>query len=151
MYTNHTGKSTTLRCATGDETPSAGTAYIGGYNIAHYPIEVRRLTGYSPQHDALHENLSAREALEFYGAIRGIPANRMDKMVSFLIDRLSLTEYADRPAGTYSGGNKRKCSVAIALVGNPPVVFLVCHLWSMHVDLCARMICGSLIAVPVCI
>jgi ATP-binding cassette subfamily A (ABC1) protein 3 len=121
---NGAGKTTTLKILTGDVTPSQGKAYIGGYDIAHYPAQVRRLMGYCPQFDAIFDLLTARETLYFYGKIRGIPANRMKTMVAFLIDRLSLTEYADRPAGTYSGGNKRKLSVAIALIGNPPVVFL---------------------------
>lgn len=107
-----------------DVTPSQGRAYIGGYDISMYPAKVKRLLGYCPQFDALHENMTARESLYFYGTIRGIAANKLDRMVAYLIDRLSLTEYADRPCGTYSGGNKRKLSVGIALIGNPPVVFL---------------------------
>ena len=68
--------------------------------------------------------MTSREVLRFYGQIRGISDAQIERMVSYLFDRLSLTEYADRPCGTYSGGNKRKLSVAIALIGNPPVVFL---------------------------
>jgi ABC-type nitrate/sulfonate/bicarbonate transport system ATPase subunit len=82
------------------------------------------VVGYCPQFDALHENLTAAETLTFYGRIRGIPEFKLPSMVAYLIDRLSLGEYANRKAGTYSGGNKRKLSVAIALIGNPPVVFL---------------------------
>ena len=121
---NGAGKTTTLKMMTGDVTPTQGQAFIGGYSIAHYPTAVRRLMGYCPQHDALFDLLTARETLRFYGTIRGIPADKMEKMITFLIDRLSLTEFANRPCGTYSGGNKRKLSVAIALVGNPPCVFL---------------------------
>jgi len=121
---NGAGKTTTLKILTGDVTPSKGRAFIGGYDIAQYPVEVRRLMGYCPQFDALSENLTARETLQFYGKIRGIPEEQIGRMVAFLIDRLSLTEYADRPCGRYSGGNKRKLSVAIALIGNPAVVFL---------------------------
>lgn len=46
-------------------------------------------------------------------------------MVNAALDKLGLTEYADKTSGTFSGGNKRKLSTAIALLGNPPVVFLV--------------------------
>lgn len=117
-------KTTTIKILTGDVIPTQGSAYIAGYNIATYPRQVRRLMGYCPQFDALHEAMTAREALRFYGKIRGIAPTKMDKMVNFLLNRLSLMQYADRPCGTYSGGNKRKLSVAIALIGNPPVVFL---------------------------
>jgi ABC-type multidrug transport system ATPase subunit len=74
----------------------------------------------------LHDLLTAKEHLEFYGRIRGVPDEKLDGMVNLLIKRLTLDQDDQhlRPAGTYSGGNKRKLSVAIALIGNPPVVFL---------------------------
>jgi len=97
---------------------------LGGFDLATQPDEVRQLMGYCPQFDALHEQLTARESLMFYGRLRGVPESKLGDMVRFLIERLTLQEYADRPAGTYSGGNKRKLSVAIALIGNPKVVFL---------------------------
>lgn len=80
--------------------------------------------GYCPQFDALHDLLTGTEHLKFYGRIRGVPEASLEKMSRSLLEGLTLTEFADRPAGTYSGGNKRKLSVAIALIGNPPVVFL---------------------------
>jgi ABC-type multidrug transport system ATPase subunit len=125
---NSLGKTTTLKILTGDEVASSGAAYVGGDNMANTSLTTVRTRGtcfgYCPQFDALHDNLTARETLQFYGRIRGIPEERLNEMVEFLIGRLSLNKYADRPAGTYSGGNKRKLSVAIALIGNPPVVFL---------------------------
>jgi len=82
--------------------------------------------GYCPQFDAIHELLTAQEHLEFYGRIRGVPEEKLLGMVDLLLKRLTLDQDGQhlRPAGTYSGGNKRKLSVAIALIGNPPVVFL---------------------------
>eukprot|EP00457_Paulinella_chromatophora_P000227 gb/GEZN01000227.1/.p1 GENE.gb/GEZN01000227.1/~~gb/GEZN01000227.1/.p1 ORF type:complete len:1777 (-),score=227.45 gb/GEZN01000227.1/:107-5437(-) len=121
---NGAGKTTALRMITGDEIPTAGTALLNGLDIASHGQEVRSMMGYCPQFDALHTNLTAVEHLEFYGRIRGVSERQLGPMVSYLIDRLNLREYADRLAGTYSGGNKRKLSVAIALVGDPPVVFL---------------------------
>lgn len=121
---NGAGKTTTLKILTGDVLPTAGAATIGGLDIVQHPRRVRQLLGYCPQFDALYEHLSAQETLEFFGRIRGVPESKLKRMVGYLIDRLTLTEYAQRPAGTYSGGNKRKLSVAIALVGDPAVVFL---------------------------
>jgi ATP-binding cassette subfamily A (ABC1) protein 3 len=121
---NGAGKTTALRMLSGDETPSAGRASLGGLDIATHPYEVRRLIGYCPQFDALFDLLTGREHLFFYGRVRGVPAQRLPLMVDALLQRLTLDEFADRAAGTYSGGNKRKLSVAIALIGNPPVVFL---------------------------
>jgi len=108
----------------GDEIPTSGKAFLGGFNIATQPDEVHQLMGYCPQFDALHDLLTSRETLTFYGRLRGVPEENLYQMVDYLINRLSLNEYADNPAGTYSGGNKRKLSVAIALIGNPKVVFL---------------------------
>ena len=59
-----------------------------------------------------------------YGRLRGLPEYEVGNTVAELIERLGLTEYANRQAGTYSGGNKRKLSTAIALIGDPPIVFL---------------------------
>ena len=59
-----------------------------------------------------------------YGRLRGIPEYEVGNTVAELIERLGLTQHANRLAGTYSGGNKRKLSTAIALIGDPPIVFL---------------------------
>lgn len=59
-----------------------------------------------------------------YARLRGVPEIEVNALVAHLIRRLDLTQYADKPSHTYSGGNKRKLSTAIALIGNPPLVLL---------------------------
>ena len=59
-----------------------------------------------------------------YGRLRGIPQDELPAIIDSLLVRLGLVELQHRQAGTYSGGNKRKLSTAIALIGDPPVVFL---------------------------
>jgi ABC-type multidrug transport system ATPase subunit len=76
------------------------------------------------QFDALFELLSGREHLQLYARIKGISEVDIDRLVEGKIAEMGLTEYADRAAGTYSGGNKRKLSVAIAMIGDPSIVFL---------------------------
>ena len=66
-----------------------------------------------------------REHLTLYARLRGLDKSSVQKYVQWGIKRLGLSAYADRISATYSGGNKRKLSTAIALVGNPSVVFLV--------------------------
>ncbi len=56
--------------------------------------------------------------------MKGIPKDKSPKMIDRIIERMNLTQYKDKCAGTYSGGNKRKLSVALALLGNPPIIFL---------------------------
>jgi ATP-binding cassette, subfamily A (ABC1), member 3 len=82
------------------------------------------LIGYCPQFDAILENLTAREHLELFAAIKGIPTNKIKKLVDDKLDELNLRKFENVQAGTYSGGNKRKLSVAMALIGNPPIIFL---------------------------
>ena len=68
--------------------------------------------------------MTGREHLVMYGRLRGISDQEMGDIVNFLLERLGLIEIQHRQAGTYSGGNKRKLSTAIALIGDPPIVFL---------------------------
>ena len=120
---NGAGKTTTMSCLTGDVTVSLGTAFVNGIPITKQSA-LRRFIGFCPQFDALFDQLTAREHLKFYGRIKGLKGTELRHQVVMLLDVLSLNQYADRKAGTYSGGNKRKLSVAIAMIGNPPIVFL---------------------------
>lgn len=84
----------------------------------------RKYIGYCPQFDALLELLTSKEHLELYAAIKGIPSNLVEKLVDQKIKEMDLTKFRNICAGTYSGGNKRKLSVALAMLGNPPICFL---------------------------
>jgi len=108
----------------GDILPSSGSASLAGFDIVRQQLQVRRLLGYCPQFDALLDLLSAREHLELYARIKGVPEADLRRVVERQLDEFDLREYAGKLAGTLSGGNKRKLSVAIALIGDPPVVFL---------------------------
>ncbi|KAK7471775.1 hypothetical protein BaRGS_00035597 [Batillaria attramentaria] len=80
--------------------------------------------GYCPQFDAIHELMTARETLTMYARIRGLQSADIGRVVNHLIDILTLSPYADNLARTYSGGNRRKLSTAIALVGHPHFILL---------------------------
>jgi len=120
---NGAGKTTTLACLTGERAITYGDAYINGTSISHQTT-VRRFVGYCPQFDALFPLLTGREHLSFYGRVKGLTGTELQTQIAMLLNVLSLNKYANRRAGTYSGGNKRKLSVAIAMIGNPPIVFL---------------------------
>uniref|UniRef100_A0A4W5PCT7 ATP-binding cassette sub-family A member 2 n=1 Tax=Hucho hucho TaxID=62062 RepID=A0A4W5PCT7_9TELE len=121
---NGAGKTTTFKMLTGDESTTGGEAFIGGSSILKELLRVQQSIGYCPQFDALFEDLTAREHLELYTRLRGIPWKDEERVVSWALEKLELSKYADKPAGTYSGGNKRKLSTAIALIGYPSLVFL---------------------------
>ncbi|KAL4157382.1 hypothetical protein PRNP1_006405 [Phytophthora ramorum] len=121
---NGAGKTTTMKMLTGDVQPSHGTATLGGFDILSQQIEVRRQIGYCPQFDALFDLLTVREHLELFGAIKGIPQSSLDRVVMEKIQQLNLGDFEHKLAGSLSGGNKRKLSVAIAMIGNPAIIFL---------------------------
>merc|ERR1719263_2039278 len=68
--------------------------------------------------------MTARETLFMFARLKNLPESQIPTIVQDLLERVTLTPYADRVCGSYSGGNKRKLSLAVALVGSPAVVFL---------------------------
>ena len=84
----------------------------------------RKLIGYCPQVDAIFPLLSVLEHLEFYAKVKGIPERKREKVIEKAIKDLNLSDHRDKCAGTLSGGNKRKLSVAMATIGNPPIILL---------------------------
>ena len=68
--------------------------------------------------------MTVKEHLQFYARVKGIPEEKRVKAVQKAIDDLNLTDHIHKPAGTLSGGNKRKLSVAMAIIGNPPIILL---------------------------
>ncbi|KAL4430213.1 hypothetical protein ABPG74_014772 [Tetrahymena malaccensis] len=121
---NGAGKTTTFKMLSGEIQPSSGEISVMGYDLNYQMNQARQFIGYCPQFDALLENLTAREHLELYAAIKCIPKDLREQLVSQQIKELGLTELENKCAGSYSGGNKRKLSVAIAMLGNPPIILL---------------------------
>jgi ATP-binding cassette, subfamily A (ABC1), member 3 len=116
-----------LSILSGELTPTSGTAYIHNYDIINHQQEIRQLIGYCPQFDALFELLTVEEHLELYARIKGLgtfgPEQFRDAIEKKLTE-MNLLLYRDKVAGSLSGGNKRKLSVAIATISDPPIVFL---------------------------
>ncbi|XP_075994449.1 phospholipid-transporting ATPase ABCA1b isoform X2 [Genypterus blacodes] len=121
---NGAGKTTTFKMLTGDTLVTSGEAFLAGRSILREIDEVHRNMGYCPQFDAINELLTGREHLEFYAILRGVPEKEVCDVAEWGIRKLGLVKYADKSAGSYSGGNMRKLSTAMALIGAPPVVFL---------------------------
>jgi len=109
---------------TGETKPTAGDAFINSFSIRSQLSRVRSSIGLCPQFDVLFDHLTAREHLYLYGTLKGVPRGKLDDVVKAFLSLVDLDIYADRWSGLYSGGNKRKLSLAIALIGNPAVVFL---------------------------
>ncbi|XP_066061896.1 phospholipid-transporting ATPase ABCA7 isoform X2 [Chamaea fasciata] len=121
---NGAGKTSTFKMLTGDTEVTLGEAWLKGHSVLTDLQSVHQHMGYCPQFDAITDLLTGREHLEFYSRLRGVPEEETPRVAQWGITALGLGPHADRPAGKYSGGNKRKLSTAIALLGCPPVVFL---------------------------
>nr|AYM45137.1 ATP-binding cassette subfamily A member 1b [Carassius auratus] len=121
---NGAGKTSTFKMLTGDSVVTKGEAFLAGKSILREIDEVHQNMGYCPQFDAINDLLTGREHLEFYAILRGVPENQVCEVAEWGIRKLGLVKYVDKKAGSYSGGNMRKLSTAISLIGAPPVVFL---------------------------
>ncbi len=102
--------------------PTSGEVYIGGKPLSD--PSTQQMLGYCPQVDPLLDLMNGYETLWFFGRIRGIKPDILQARVDALIDQTGLGPHAHRPCGTYSGGNKRKLSLAVALIGDPKVLLL---------------------------
>ncbi|RLN68519.1 hypothetical protein BBJ29_003872 [Phytophthora kernoviae] len=121
---NGAGKSTTMKVLTGEIAPTNGFVTLGGYDLSKDRDKARRVVGYCPQFDSLHDLLTVEEQLELYARLKGIPSDRVKMAVDKKIEEVGLEEYRTKLTRGLSGGNKRKLSTAIALIGSPSIIFL---------------------------
>jgi ATP-binding cassette, subfamily A (ABC1), member 3 len=125
LGTNGAGKTTTFKMLCGLHYPSSGSVFLRGSDITKDGLkDVRHTIGYCGQEDALWGNMTVREHLEFYGAVRGYHGKTLKRAVAQMIEDMDLSTYATKKAKNLSGGYKRKLSAAMALIGQPQVVFL---------------------------
>ncbi|MXQ90013.1 hypothetical protein E5288_WYG013954 [Bos mutus] len=121
---NGAGKTTTFEILTGEEVASSGDVFVERLSITKNILKVRSKIGYCPQFDALLDYMTAREIMVMYARLWGIPETKINNYVKKSMEALNLESYADKYIYTYSGGNKRRLSTAIALMGKPSVIFL---------------------------
>lgn len=121
---NGAGKTTTINMISTLLEIDSGEATVGGFDVQRQPEVVRQLIGLAGQSAAVDEKLTARENLELFGRLYKIPRAARRRRIDELIVRFDLGEFADRPASTYSGGQRRRLDVVAALVADPPTVFL---------------------------
>jgi len=121
---NGAGKTTAVRILTTIISPDAGSASVLGRDVVGSADEVRRLMGLAGQYAAVDDLLTGRENLRMIGKLTHIPKEQIAPRASELLDRFGLSDAADRPVRTYSGGMRRRLDLAAALVHRPPVLFL---------------------------
>ncbi|XP_061399278.1 phospholipid-transporting ATPase ABCA3-like [Musca vetustissima] len=121
---NGAGKTTTFKMMTGDERITSGTAYVKGMNLAADVNKIYKEIGYCPQFDALLDDLTGRETLRIFCLLRGVQRDRIDYISLELAKSFGFMKHLDKPTKAYSGGNKRKLSTALAVIGSPSVIYL---------------------------
>ena len=121
---NGAGKSTTVLMLTTLLPPTSGTARVAGYDIVKEGPQVRASIGAALQEAALDPLLTGREHLKLQGALHGLSRKERDRSGDELLERVGLTEAADRRVRGYSGGMKRRLDLALALVHEPDILFL---------------------------
>jgi ABC-2 type transport system ATP-binding protein len=121
---NGAGKSTTVHMLTTLLPPTAGSATVAGFDVASQGPEVRRRIGAALQEAALDAFLTGREHFELQGGLHGLSKEERGARAVELLERVGLTDAADRKVGGYSGGMKRRLDLALALVHRPSILFL---------------------------
>ena len=121
---NGAGKTTTVRLLNGILPPSGGTARVFGLDPVVDGQRIREQTGVLTESPALYERLSARENLEFFGTLAGIPAGKLAQRVLDILKFFGLQERVDDKVETYSKGMKQRLALARALVHEPPLLFM---------------------------
>lgn len=123
---NGAGKSTTLNCLTGSLEPSSGTAVVDGFDIRRDLGAIYTRMGVCPQDNLLWEALTAREHLLFYGRLKNLRGAELAAAADAALRSVNLLNggTGEKQVRTYSGGMKRRLSVAISLIGSPSIVYM---------------------------
>jgi ABC-2 type transport system ATP-binding protein len=121
---NGAGKSTLMQIMATLMRPTEGEIHYGDFRVGRDDHEIRKLLGYLPQSFGLYNKLTGREFLEYICLMKGIPADLRKQTVSEVLDRVNLSDKADRKIRTYSGGMKQRIGIAQALAGDPKVIIV---------------------------
>jgi len=121
---NGAGKSTTVRMLTTLLRPTAGSARVAGFDVVADAASVRRRIGVALQDAAIDPLMTGRELVRLQAVLHGIPTEAGETRGRELLERVGLTDAADRLVGTYSGGMRRRLDLALSLIHEPSVLFL---------------------------
>jgi len=121
---NGAGKTTTVRILSTLLAPTAGRATVAGFDVVKQADEVRRSIGLTGQYAAIDEYLTGRENLRMFGGLYHLTPSYVKERSEELLDWFDLSDAADRPAKTYSGGMRRRLDLAASLVAQPSILFL---------------------------
>jgi ABC-2 type transport system ATP-binding protein len=121
---NGAGKSTTLKIATSYLPPTSGRVIVGGFEVVSQPMEVKKITGYLPEHNPLYLDLYVHEYLQFVGKLYGLRGNALKKRVGDMIGLCGLTHEQNKKIESLSKGYRQRIGLAQALIHDPAVLIL---------------------------
>jgi ABC-2 type transport system ATP-binding protein len=121
---NGAGKTTTIRMLSTVLTPDSGDIVVGGHSVRKNAGEVRALIGVCPQELALYEDLSAMDNMMFFGRMEGLPTDEARTQSMNYLKLMGLEDRAGGKVAKFSGGMKRRVNLAVALMGDPRLVFM---------------------------
>jgi ABC-2 type transport system ATP-binding protein len=121
---NGAGKTTAVRILTTLTHADSGSAKVAGIDVIRHPARAREKIGVAGQTAALDELLTGRENLHMIGRLYRVDRKTVRQRTDALLERFELTDAADRPVKTYSGGMRRRLDLGAALMAEPPVIFL---------------------------
>ncbi|MEU5562856.1 ATP-binding cassette domain-containing protein [Micromonospora musae] len=121
---NGAGKTTTVNVLSTLMKADGGTVRVAGHDVATETKAVRAAIGVTGQFAAVDELLTGRENLQLMADLKRLGSGESKRVVADLLERFDLTESAQKPAASYSGGMRRKLDLAMTLVGKPSIIFL---------------------------
>ncbi|HOX83539.1 MAG TPA: gliding motility-associated ABC transporter ATP-binding subunit GldA [Chryseolinea sp.] len=121
---NGAGKSTTMKMSTCFLPPTSGNVIVAGYNVVDNPMEVKKATGYLPEHNPLYLDLYVHEYLEFIGGLYNLKGKVLKSRVGEMIERCGLTREQNKKIESLSKGYRQRIGLAQALLHDPKVLIL---------------------------
>jgi len=121
---NGAGKTTTIRMLCGLLLPSAGQGKVAGYDILTQSEQIKKNIGYMSQKFSLYPDLTGKENMDFYGAAYGMSRSAINEQIKYLTDRLSMTEFMNRPCGSLPVGWRQRLALGVSLLHRPRILFL---------------------------
>lgn len=121
---NGAGKTTTMRMIAGCLAPTAGAITIGGRDIVHNPVEIKKMIGYMPENNPLYQDMTVAEYLSFRARLKGVSKNRLKSRLEYVFDTCVIAKVAHKLIGVLSKGYRQRVGLADALVHDPQILIL---------------------------
>ena len=121
---NGAGKTTTILMLLGLTEPTAGRAEIAGCDCTRNPLEVKSMVGYLPDNVGFYGDMTGRQNLRFTGRLNGMHGKELEERIDYLLDRVGMTDAADRKTATYSKGMRQRLGIADVLMKDPQVIIM---------------------------